>query len=104
LHGMLPEKLRVIVEEHRFASELAALLLNARRADEFIDGAKWVLSRDPFKGKRISTSNVWFLPIAEIPESDENPPGILPVVLYYTFDDDYVNFLSIQETVYPPKE
>ena len=101
---MLPEKLREIVEEPRFASELAALLPDARRADEFIDGAKWVLIRDPFKGKRISISKVWFLPIAEIPETDEDPPGILPVILYYTFDDDYVNFLSIQETVYPPKE
>jgi hypothetical protein len=101
---MLPEKLREIVEEHRFVVELAALLPNARRADEFINGAKWVLGRDPFKGKRIGTSSVWFLPMEEIPKTDESPPGILPVVLYYTFDDDYVNFLSIQETVYPPKE
>lgn len=94
---MLPEKMRVIIEEHRFAFELQALIPNAKRADEFIDGAKWVLSRDPSKGKRIGKSHVWFLPMEEI-------PGILPVILYYTFDDSYVNFLSIQETVYPPKD
>jgi len=93
---MLPEKLREIVEETRFSDELSQLIPDARRADEFIDGAKWVLSRDPFSGKRISTSRVWFLPMEQV-------PGILPVILYYTFDDDYVNFLSIQETVYPPK-
>ncbi|MGB2604896.1 MAG: hypothetical protein WBC78_14960 [Candidatus Sulfotelmatobacter sp.] len=40
---------------------------------------------------------MWFLPMEDV-------PGILPVVLYYTFDDDYVNFLSIQETIYPPKD
>ena len=100
---MLPEKLREIVEEPRFAFELAALVPNARRADEFIDGAKWVLSRDPFRGRRISTSNVWFLPMEEIPQTEESS-GILPIILYYTFDDDYVSFLSIQETVYPPKD
>ena len=104
MHAMLPEKLREIVEEHRFRDELAVLLSDARRADEFIDGAKWVLSRDPFKGRRIGTSKVWFLPMEEIPETRVGPPGILPVILYYTFDDDYVNFLSIQETVYPPRE
>jgi hypothetical protein len=101
---MLPEKLREIVEEHRFRDELAVLLPDARRADEFIDGAKWVLSRDPSKGRRISKSKVWFLPMAAIPSTEGAQPGILPIILYYTFDDDYVNFLSIQETIYPPRE
>ena len=94
---MLPKRMREIIEEPRFAFELAALIPKAQRADEFIDGAKWTLSRDPFSGRRIGNSHVWFLPMEEI-------PGLLPIVLYYTFDDDYVNFLSIQETIYPPKE
>ncbi len=93
---MLPKKLREIVEEHRFSRELKLIIPHAKRADEFIDAAKWVLSRDPYRGKRIGTSHVWFLPIKEIPNT-------LPVVLYYTFDDNYVNFLSIQETLYPPQ-
>jgi hypothetical protein len=88
---------RTIIEEHRFAIELAALIEGGpRRADEFVDGAKWLLARSPESGSRLGASKVWFLPMKE-------PPGILPVVLYYTFDDDYVNFLSIQETVYPPQ-
>lgn len=94
---MLPEKMREIIEEPRFALELQGLIRKAKQADDFVDGAKWVLSRDPFRGRRIGNSHVWFLPLEEIPE-------YLPVVLYYTFDDNYVNFLSIQETLYPPGE
>jgi hypothetical protein len=94
---MLPGKMRTIIEEHRFALELAALIPKAKRADEFIDGAKWVLCRDPFRGRRIGNSHVWFLAMEELPEH-------LPIVLYYTFDNDNVNLLSIVETIYPPKD
>lgn len=94
--GIRPEKMREIIEEHRFSDELQKIIAVAQRADEFIDGAKWLLSRNPEVGKRIGASHVWFLAMEEI-------PGVLPVVLYYTFDDNFVNFLSIQETVYPPK-
>jgi hypothetical protein len=94
---MPPGKLRQIIEEHRFALELQALIPNAKRADEFVDGAKWVLSRDPSSGRRIGSSHVWYLPMEEIPEH-------LPIVLYYTFDDERVNLLSIQETIYPPRD
>jgi hypothetical protein len=94
---MLPEKLREIIEERRFSFELQALIPNAERADEFVDGAKWVLCRNPETGRRIGNSHVWFLPMEEMPDH-------LPIVLYYAFDDDCVNFLSIQETIYPPKD
>ena len=94
---MPPGKMREIIEEHRFSFELQALIPNAKRADEFIDAAKWVLSRSPTKGRRIGSLHVWFLPMEEM-------PGLLPIVLYYAFDDDFVNFLSIQETIYPPRE
>lgn len=90
-------KFREIVEEHRFAEELRAVEKDARRADEFIDGAKWVLSRDPNQGTRIGKTHVYFLPVADSPITD-------PVVLYYTFDDEHVYLLSIQKTTYPPKE
>lgn len=89
--------MREIIEEHRFSLELQDIVRNAKRADEFIDGAKWVLCRNPTKGRRIGNSHVWFLAMEEI-------PGLLPVILYYTFDDSYVNLLSIQETIYPPKD
>ena len=93
---MRPERIREIIEERRFSDELRQIIEHSRRADEFIDAAKWTLARNPQAGKRISTSDVWFLPMEEVPND-------LPVVLYYTFDEYFVNFLSIQETVYPPK-
>ena len=94
---MPPDKRWAIIEEHRFSFELQALIPRAQRADEFIDGAKNVLCRDPRRGKQIGNSHVWFLPLEDI-------PGLLPIVLYYTFDDNFVNFLSITETLYPPQD
>lgn len=98
---MHPEKLWTIVEEHRFASELARLIddgpRKAQRADEFVDGAKWVLARNPHKGHRIGDTHVWFIP-------NETIVDVLPVVIYYTFNENHVYLLSIQETTYPIKE
>ncbi len=97
---MLPVKLRTIIEEDRFVQEFNRLLHNNEEGKEkalkFLDAAKWLLARSPQQGTRIGRSHVWFLPIRQM--------GILPVVLYYTFDHDFVNFLSIEETLYPPPE
>jgi hypothetical protein len=92
-----PQKLREIVEEAQFATELKAIEKNARKADEFIDGAKWVLCREPRAGIRIGKTHVFFMPIADSPVVD-------PVVLFYTYDADHVYLLSIKKTTYPPKE
>jgi len=90
-------KYREIVEHDRFREELAALEKDAKKADEFIDGAKWVLTRGPsLAGTMIGKGPVWFLPIADSPIIDA-------VVLYYAFDDDHVYFLSIQKAD-PTKE
>jgi hypothetical protein len=69
---------------------MVALISDVRRADEFIEGAEWVLSRSPWEGTPVGPmSSVWFLPMEEVPD--------LPlVVLYYCFDDDYVWFLCIE--------
>jgi hypothetical protein len=92
-------KHRQIVESERFTKELKALEKSARKADEFVDGAKWVLCRGPeIVGTRIGKGPVWFLPVAE------GAPSIDQVVLYYAFDDESVHFLSIQKTKYPPQE
>lgn len=91
-------KLRNIIEEHRFSIELESLIDDgpdkAKRADEFIDAVKWVLSRSPQRGTRIGKTNVWFI-------ANDHNANMLPVVIYYTFDDDYVNLMSIQATLYP---
>jgi hypothetical protein len=48
--------------------------------------------------EKVGTSHVWFLPM------DEIPGGNLPVILYYSFSEERVYFLSIEETLYPPRE
>jgi len=89
-------KIRQVIEETRFRLELRRLIKTAERADEFVDGAKWLLARDPMQGKQIGNSMVWFLAMKQ-------KVGILPVVIYYTFDEGNVNLLSIQETIYGPE-
>jgi hypothetical protein len=80
-------RMRSVVESQRFAEELQRLRPDPVRADDFADGAKWVLSRNPEVGTKIGKS-VWFLPMS-----------IGNAIIYYTFDDDRVDLLSIQATV-----
>lgn len=82
--------MRGIVEEARFVEDLAEIEADAARADEFIDGAKWVLGREATRGTCVgSGSCVWFLPMNDVP----NAPSL---ILYYTFDEKRVYFLSVQ--------
>jgi len=81
---------REIVETDEFADELAALISDARRADEFIDAAKWLLCRFPMQGTLLTHNPaVWFLPV-------NASRTVTPVVLYYTFTTKQVFFLSIR--------
>jgi hypothetical protein len=90
-------KLRTIIESHRFSHELKEIIKDAPAADDFVFGAKHKLARSPEEGKRIGQTHVWFLPMVE-------QPNLMPVVLYYTFDDESVMLLSITETSYPPQK
>lgn len=84
--------IRDIVETPQFGGELQDLLPNSARAAAFVSGTKWTLARDPECGIRMSpTSPVWFKPIAS------NVPDMGNMVIYYTFDDTKVTFLSIKE-------
>ena len=94
---MRPQKLREIIEERRFEFEWDKLKTeHAQRVDDFVEGAKWFLARGPERGQRISNTDVWFI-------VSENVRNILPMIIYYTFDQEYVNLLSIVETVNPPE-
>ena len=95
---MLPDdyKLRTIIESDRFRRELKKLVKNAPAADDFVFGAKTRLAHAPDTGRCIGESHVWFLPMVE-------RPNLMPVVLYYTFDEESVILLSITETTNPPK-
>jgi hypothetical protein len=73
-----------IVEEERFTTELAALMANPVRADEFMEGAIWVLARKPEAGIKL-TEDVWILPML-----------LRNISLFYRFDDNHVYLLSIR--------
>jgi hypothetical protein len=82
------EHLRRVIREHRFEEELRALIGDVISADEFVEGAEWLLARDPLIGLQIqSNSPVWFLPMAPIEGAQ--------ISLYYTFDESTVWLLSI---------
>lgn len=79
--------LREIVRNPLFEQNLTELEFDAVRADEFTEGAEFVLSRNPEYGTKI-TRDVWFLPMWR-PGEGKN------VNLYYTFDRDHVYFLAL---------
>lgn len=82
------DKYRQIVRNPRFEQDLSQLVFDAVRADEFTEGAEFVLSRDPRRGTRI-TKDVWFLPMWRPGEGK-------CVALYYTYNEDSVFFLALQ--------
>jgi hypothetical protein len=82
------DKYREIVKNPGFEQDLSQLEFDAVRADQFTDGAEFVLSRNPEYGTKVA-KNVWFLPMWRIAEGRS-------VNLYYTFDLDHVYFLALQ--------
>lgn len=82
------DKLREIVKNPRFEQDLGQIHFDAMRADEFTEGAEFVLSRNPEYGTKIA-KGVWFLPMWR-PAEGKN------VNLYYTFDSDHVYFLALE--------
>lgn len=83
-------KLRQIIKEKRFERELGRIRTNPRRADDFVEGAEWILSRDPECGSQATEDPpVWFLGIED--ESSHMTAGI-----YYIFNEHCVWLLSIR--------
>jgi len=83
----MPHKMRVLVRDAVFEADAAEICGSIKKADDFLEGVDLVLARYPECGTRLHKSHVWFLPAHTI-----------PVVLYYTFDDEKVYLLSVQKT------
>jgi hypothetical protein len=83
-------KIRTIIRDKRFEQEMARIVPNVRRADEFLEGAETILSRQPESGFRLGDSNVWFI-----------SGHTVDIALFYTFDDDHVYFLSAERAIPP---
>lgn len=85
------QKIRTIVEQQRFKNELAALIDNPIRADEFVDATKIALAFDPQPQEatciRIDPP-LWFIPC-----SIENSAAI-----FYSFNEDEIFLESIIKT------
>jgi hypothetical protein len=83
-------KIRTVVFDKQFERGLALIEPHVHRADEFVDGAVRILSRDPESGCPLEDSQVWFI-----------GGHTVDAALYYTFDADHVYFLSIERTKLP---
>lgn len=84
----MPKGFREVVREHSFERQLRALVRQAIPADQFVEGAEYLLARDPLIGSPTDDPNVWFLPMAPIGEKQ--------VALYYAFDNATIWLLGIE--------
>ena len=81
------QRFREIVEADEFAEQLSLIESDAKRADEFLDGLKWILSRDATKGVLLA-GNVWMFYTSQFLS--------VPLVIYYSFDLTKVYLLWIE--------
>lgn len=86
----MPEYIRQVVRERRFEEELRELIAEAISADQFVEAAEFLISRDPLIGSQTEDPRVWAIPMALVEGAQ--------VVLYYTFDNNTVWLLSITRT------
>lgn len=83
--------LRTVVEEDAFSTVKGRIFPTCERADEFLDGAIWRVSRDPESGTLLweettTTPSVWGL--------EHDTPGASLFILY-AFDADCVYLMSL---------
>lgn len=83
-------RFRTVIRNTRFNEELQAIKSEVKRADEFIRGIEWQLSRKPESGTKVGPEyHVWTFPVLDALDLPE-------LVVYYTFNDDNVWLLSIK--------
>ena len=87
---MAAGKIRTIIHDKRFEREMARIEPDIRRADEFMEGAVTILSRQPEVGCQLEDSNVWFI-----------CGHTVDIAIYYTFDADHVYLLSAEKVTLP---
>jgi len=83
--------------EEEFTKELAGIKADIKDADKFMRGIEWQICKNPSGGEKlIGSKKVWSKPFADLPDQS-------PVVVYYTYDEDVVYFLSIHSFDYEPE-
>lgn len=83
--------MRTCVWEERFSAELKKIEPDPKRADDLIAGIDWVLAREPHSGVGIASTQVWYIVSRDIPKKRH-------LVIYYTFSNEKVFFLSIVQS------
>lgn len=81
--------MRDIQTTHNFDISLSHLRAQIRQIDEFIEGARFVLSRFPTRGYNTGRHNIFGLPMTEIPN---NPK----VILYYIITETIIFFIDVR--------
>jgi hypothetical protein len=80
---------RNIIKEHRFELELRELRGSGRDTDDVVEAVEWAFARKCPLGTQAATDPpVWFILMID-------EPRLIPLCLYYTFDDDVIVLLSI---------
>ena len=90
----MPERFWEVVREEAFEEELLFLIPDEREADDYVEGAEYILARDPRAGDFIGGEpEIWVMPMAPIRGQE--------VGLLYTFNELTVFFVSVR-IFYPP--
>lgn len=84
---MAGRPLRSVIREQEFDEQLERLIVNLEEADDFTFAAEVILAADPLAGVPTADPQIRALTMAPV-------RGLTPI-LYYTFDDRFVVFLSI---------
>ena len=85
----MTSKFREIIEEKQFADEKRKISKSLKRLDEILDGVTWILCRKPESFHNIPDTPLWL--------AKTDPfPGHPALQVWFTFDDDSVNLLSIE--------
>jgi hypothetical protein len=84
------KEFREIIHSHRFVVDMASIEADPVKADEYLEGLEWVLSRDPLaESEPIADAEGVY--ITYIKRIDELKP---PIAIYFLFDDNSVELLG----------
>ncbi len=86
-------KIREIRESHTFRSQIKKLFSDWRRGENFIDGVKCATQRNPEVGFLVDNNDPPYRALRS-----EKLPGMKPVIVYYTYNDDMICLVAIVET------
>ena len=80
---------REVVDSGRFVADRDGLTDDVERWDEVMKGVVWALSKSPEKGQPTDAPDIMALPTVVW-------DGAPPLVIYYRYDDERVDLLSVQ--------